>query len=280
MKIRSRVIAGTAISALVAVAALSTFGVFGKSSPSALVGGSPYPLAQLLAYHSPKVLSDDIEAKISNAVKSLPNFKSERRSLDASGTSVTINGQSVTNAMIAFSEEACQQDAIATAAQNAAAAGLNVTTAINEVIASPYCEDQGVAQQVLRTTVIAAAAAKGTSATTAQAEAFAQQQYQAALSAVGTPNAITPPTGESLQDMFLCDSCIVGYQADVTFEAELSSIANNATAASQGHAAIISWLNSRLTTADFGLVGVPGVTASNLSSFLPDQLGAGPNSDS
>jgi len=250
----------------------------GRSVPSVLSGGSPYPMAQLLAFRDPVPLHGNVEASVKRADAQLSGVPSEAATLDASGVSVAIDGQTVANGMIAMSQQACQQDAIVLAAQNAVVAGLDPASAINEVMSSPYCEDQAVALQVLRTAAITAATAAGTAATAAQTQAFAQQQYAAAQAAVGTSNAITVPAGQSLENMFFCASCIAGYQDDLTYQTELAALTARSGNGAERHAMIASWLSQRVAANGAGAVftGVPDVTPVNLASYLPSQLGLNP----
>lgn len=250
----------------------------GGSAPSALSGGSPYPMAQLLAYQAPVPLHGNVEASIKRADAQLSGVPSEAATLNANGVSVAIDGQTVANGMIAMSQQACQQGAIALAAQNAVVAGLDPASAINEVMSSPYCEDQAVALQVLRTVAITAATADGTAATTSQAQTFAQQQYAAAQAAVGTSNAITVPAGQTLENTFFCTSCIAGYQDDLTYQIELAALTSRSSNGTERHAIIASWLSQRVAAngADAVFTGVPDVTPVNLATYLPPQLGLNP----
>jgi hypothetical protein len=266
-----RITASLVVVAMVGVAMLALN--FGASQKGALAGGKPYPLVELLTYIVPRPLPAHFQAVEAHAIAKIPKVNEIVKTLDSQGVSVSYVGSPIDNQQLAASESVCLKAAIELVSSNAFAQNLDPTTAIAELESSSYCLDQAVSINVMRRAAIDAALKGSSPATLAQAKSFAEQQLAHFEAEVGTPNAIVLPAGETLQDVTTCAACIAGYQDDLNFEQEISSITKSATNPTAQNAAITNWFSGVLQNGPaLSLTNVPNAISGNLPSYLPQGL--------
>lgn len=258
---------------LCAAALVMAFVTIGGSTNKSLgklaSSSKPYPLKELLAaVTTPTPLPADASQQAQASIAALPTGPTLRSQLAANQVSVTVGGATISLGELAGKTIGYDQGAIHTAANNAVKDGLDVESALSEVSTPQFGLPQAVAITVLEQLAVQAADASGTAATTSQAQAFAQQQYDNYQNSLKT-NPSLPPYG--IND-FLSPTVVAGYQQTLTVSQELTSIAGPYIAGQDRTPAIAAWMRSQLAGVPVTISNVPGVTAGNADSLLPHGL--------
>jgi hypothetical protein len=259
-----------AVAVALTVSAILLLGNSNKGNGFAVTGGSPYPLAELVANPVPRTVPASAHSVVDRAINNIPGHDRLMTALSSQGVSVGVDGVTIGNGDIVNKETVCLQDQIRVVAGNAYAQNLDPTTAISELESSGYCLHQAIALEVFDQVAAQATISSGHGVTIAQATQYAQEQLAQLQSAQGTPNALVLPPGETLQSITTCDLCIVGYQKDLNVQYEITNITGTLALGTTQKTELLNWFKSTLqSTSSLTMVNVPGVSASDLPSYLP-----------
>lgn len=266
-----RWVLGLSAALAAAVVAVGLVVALPSSPRSATVpANEPYPLAKLLAtVQRAAPNAPSIERKLLAAQKSVPVGKAMRAILSSRGVRVVVDGRAVALANLALHTTGFDQNAVATAVNNAIRDRLNVEEAIAEVERSTVGLKRAVAYMTLVALLLKKARADGTYATVAQAESLASSSYQRYESLVGTPRQPKLPAGRTPKTAFFSPAAIAGYRQGLTVDHEIAVIAGPSGDRSP---TLARWMKRQIKVTSVVIDGIPGVSAADVAKWLPNGL--------
>lgn len=229
------------------------------------------PLSKLLAATSPQERPTAPDHVMGNALSKIPTPSDATTQLQNDGVAVTVDGRSVALSDIASRAVGFEHNDIENAGFNALAAGMDEQSAVDQVQSFSLGIRQSVAFEVLSELANQTAVTNGSAVTAAQAAAIGAQNYEEYLKDYNQPSPYTTPLSPPSENEFTSPQAIAAYQFERTVTQEMAAIAGPATSTSRT-LALASWLDQQITVHTITVAGVPGVTPSNLGSFLPPGL--------
>lgn len=255
----------------------------------------------------PPTLSD-LSPTITKALSQLPSQSTMVATLQRQGVGVTVSGTSLPLAAISSHTLGYMTDDIESAGTSAADFGGDVGTAVAGAGSPTQGLRQAVAFETLQQLLYDAATSQGQVASTQAAQAYAQQNYDAYVESYDDPSPYTPALPPPHKRAFLSAAAIGNYRFSLTVDQEMDEVigagsgqaGDPGTGATDGPAtgpadgtaptgtpsssgpggsgsvngtpALQAWMTAQLTTVPVVVSGIPGVTTSNLPSFLPPGL--------
>lgn len=282
---RKRIVAAAIVAAVGVGTGLAATGAVGAGAGPVLADGSVGGAPSLA----------DVNPAIASALAQVPGQATEVSTLQHQGVSVTVDGTPVSLSAVASHALGYMENAIESAGTVAAEDGADVSTAVAQAASPSQAVAQSVALVTLQQLLYDAAVQQGTVASTAAAQAYAQQNYDMYVSSYDHPSPYTAALPAPQRSDFLSSAAVANYQYTLTVNDEMQHVAgasSQPTAGPDGVAgasnqqaaggvqgagetpALQAWMTDQLANGSVQIANVPGVTAANVASFLPPGLGS------
>lgn len=231
--------------------------------------------------HPPSLRS--ISPGIANVLDHLPSQASMEAALRTQGVSVRVNGYQLGLPGLAARTRGYLNNDIVAAGIAAVDSGADVNTATRQASALAPALRQAVAFGVLSRLLYGTAVANHDVASRQAAEQYAQTNYNIYLQSVNDPSPYVATPPQLTRSDFFSNAAISSYEYTMTVNQEMSNIASAGNAAGAGSGAsgsiqlndtpaLQAWMTDQLLGSSVQMSGVPDATASNLASFLPQDL--------
>lgn len=268
------------------IAAGASIGV-GISVTGASGGAGAGPVAP----SDPSPVSTD--PTVTRALGQMPSQSTMVSTLQGQDVGVTVDGTALSLPAISSHVLGYMANDIEAAGTAATESGTDVGTAVDAASSETPALQQAVAFETLSQLLYDAAATQGQVASTQAAQAYAQQNYRMYVSSYDDPSPYTPTLPPPNESDFDSAAAIQNYRYTLTVDQEMQQVVGAVPASTQGPdatpagpggssgstgtpngtPALQAWMTAQLASNPVQVTGVPGVTGSNLASFLPSGLG-------